>query len=258
MTENFNILVNKLDRFRRRFYFYSLIRGIVITLFTMLVLYTLISVIEYMVYLPADVKKSVLSGSSIFLLFMIGRFLALPLLKMLRIIKPLDYKTATVLIQKHFSEIEDKLLNIIELYELAENQEDNKIILASIDQKIGKIKLFDFKEAVNFKNAVVLAGDFMVSLILAFSVFLVNKNIFTESAHRLAHYNVVFTKPAPVSFQLFNDNLDVKKGESLKIMAQSRGEYVPQILYINIEGNNYVMKNTGEDRFEFEMETVEK
>jgi len=46
----------------------------------------------------------------------------------------------TELIQKHFSEIEDKLLNIIELANSNNSRYSNEIVLASIDQKINELK----------------------------------------------------------------------------------------------------------------------
>jgi hypothetical protein len=128
--------------------------------------------------------------------------------------------------------------------------------LASIDQKINELKLFDFNDAVQFKNLRNVFIYFSVSLLITLGIFFVNRNIFSESAERLIHYNTEFVKPAPYSFNLLNTNLEAKKGESYTWRVSCEGSEIPQIVYINIEGNNYLMKGMASGQFEFEMASV--
>ena len=60
----------------------------------------------------------------------------------------LNYKKAAKIIGEHFSEIDDKLLNILQLGELS--GKDNDLVNASIQQKIDKIKSISFSNAINF------------------------------------------------------------------------------------------------------------
>ena len=57
---------------------------------------------------------------------------------------------AAEIIGSHFSEIEDKLLNVLELQEMS--QEDSSLINASIQQKIDSFGLIKFESAVNLKE----------------------------------------------------------------------------------------------------------
>jgi len=114
MSERFNILVNKLNSFKLKYYSYKLLKGVVISLFFILVIYTAFSVTEYFVYLSSEVRKMVFFGFIIFSGLLLVQFIGIPLLKMLHIIKPIDLKATTKIIQKHFTGIEDRLLNIIE------------------------------------------------------------------------------------------------------------------------------------------------
>ena len=68
MTENFNILVNKLNSFRIKYYFYQLLKGLVLSLFFILVVYTGFSVIEYFVYLSSEIRKIIFFGFLVFTL----------------------------------------------------------------------------------------------------------------------------------------------------------------------------------------------
>lgn len=256
MTKNFNILVNKLKSFRLKYYSFQLLKGFILTLFLVLLIYTGFSVVEYFVYLSTEVRKILFFGFIIFSVLLLVRFIGMPILKMLSILKPIDDKHTTLLIQKHFVEIEDKLLNIIELAHFDENQYSNEIIMASIDQKIDQLKIFDFNEAIQYKNIKIVLSYLIISLLISIGIFIANRSIYTESANRLIHYNTSFTKPAPFTFQLINNELQAKKGDSFTIQVKTEGNEIPQIVYINIEGNNYLMKNTTLGIFEFEMVSV--
>jgi len=256
MTENFNILVDKLNSFKLKYYSYQLVKGLILTLFILLLVYTVFSLVEYFVYLSSEYRKILFFGFTIFGSLLFIQFIGIPLLKLLRILKPIDIKSASVIIQNNFSEIKDKLLNIIELATISESQYSNDIVLASIDQKIDELKLFDFKDAIRFKNLRAVILYLSVSLVVTLGIFIVNKKVFTESTERIIHYNTEFVKPAPYTFNLLNTNLQAKKGDSFTWKVSCKGEEIPQIVYINIEGNNYLMKNTSGGKYEFEMASV--
>jgi hypothetical protein len=206
--------------------------------------------------LSSELRKVLFFGFILFGGLLTLQFILLPLLKLLHIIKPIDIKTSSGIIQKHFKDIKDKLLNIIELSEINDPIYSNEIVLASIDQKINELSVFDFSKAVQFKNLRLVLGYFLISLLFTATVFVVNKSIFTTAPQRIIHYNTQFIKPAPFEFQLLNTELKAKKGDSFKIQMEVNGEELPQVAYINIEGNNYLMKNTSAGIFEFEMTSV--
>jgi len=256
MSKKFNILVDKLNSFKLKYYTYKLLKGVVITFLLLLVIYTGFSLIEYFVYLSSEVRKVVFFGFLIFSGLLILQFIGIPLLKMFHVLKPIDLKATTKIIQNHFSGIEDRLLNIIELNDLPQNQYSNELILASIDQKIEQLKVFDFNEAVQFKNVKYILIYLLISVLISLGIFISNRNVFIESTNRLVHFNTTFVKPAPFTFKLENTELQVKKGDSYLIKVLVEGEEIPEIVYINIEGNNYLMKTSSAGSFEFEMISV--
>ena len=230
MSESFNILVNKLNSFKLKYYTYKLLKGIVISLFSVLAIYTVFSVIEYFVYFSSEVRKIVFFSFLVFSGLMLIQFVGIPLLKMMQVLKPIDLKTTTKLIQKHFIEIEDRLLNIIELNDLQENNYSNELVLASIDQKIDQLEVFDFKEAIQFKNVKYVFIYFIVSILISAGIFAYNKNVFIDSTNRLVHYNTTFVKPAPFQFELQNTELQVKKGDSYVINVLVEGEEIKVLI----------------------------
>ena len=75
MTENFNILVDKLNSFRLKYYSFKLIRGLFITLFLLFIVFTLFSLFEYFIYFKTDVRKTFFFG---FLIIMVLMDIMLP------------------------------------------------------------------------------------------------------------------------------------------------------------------------------------
>jgi hypothetical protein len=212
--------------------------------------------VEYFVYLPAEIRKGLFFGFLIFGGLLTVQFILVPVLKLLHVLKPMNIKKSSELVQKHFGEIKDRLLNIIELSSISDANYSNEIVLASIDQKIQELNIFNFKEAVQFKNLRLVFYYFLFSLTVTLAIFVTNKSIYTSATNRLVHYNQEFVKPAPFSFQLLTTDLRAKKGDPYKIKVETTGDEIPQILYINIEGNNYLMKSTSAGQFEFEMASV--
>lgn len=242
MTRHFNILVNKLNRFRFKYYTYKLIKGILLTFLILTVLFTLLSVAEYIFYLPSELRKIVFFGFIIFGSLLSLQFILIPLLKMFHILKPIDSKSSSVIIQKHFTDIKDKLLNVIELSESNDNVASRELVLASIDQKINQLNVFDFRQAIKFRNLNLIVVYFFASLLITALLFGMNRSLFTTAPKRIIQYNTHFTKPAPYTFNLLNENLKATKGESYTIRMETQGNEVPQVAYVNIEGNNYLMK----------------
>ena len=231
-------------------------KGIILTFFILLALFTLFSVLEYFIYLSSEVRKIIFFGFIVFGGLLTFQFILSPFLKLIQILKPIDSKSSSVVIQKHFTEIKDKLLNIIELSEIDDSTSSKEIIFASIDQKVNELNVFDFRQAVQYKNLRIIGLYLIVSIFITAVVFGINKSVFITGPKRIIHYNTHYIKPAPYNFYLLNNELKASKGEAFKIKMESRGDEIPQVAYVNIEGNNYLMKNTGPGSFEFEMASV--
>ena len=62
----------------------------------------------------------------------VSKFIAIPFLKLIKLRKGIKYSDAAKIIGDHFKEIDDKLINILELAEMNQN---NDLVNASIEQK---------------------------------------------------------------------------------------------------------------------------
>ncbi|MDD3819701.1 MAG: hypothetical protein PHG41_07710, partial [Actinomycetota bacterium] len=256
MTKDFNILVKKINAFRNRYYAYKITEGLFITLFLLLTIFTLFSILEYFIYLNSEVRKVIFYGFILFGSLLTIQYVIIPFLKLLHIVRPVDIKESSGFIQNHFADIKDKLLNIIELSEINEPAYSIDILKASIDQKIRDISVFDFRNAVQFKNLKIVIFYFLISILVSVSLFFANSSFYTEPVKRIVHYREEFIKPAPFNFYLSNKTMVVKKGEPFIVKTECRGDEIPQNVYINIGGNNYLMKRSSGNNFSYEIPSV--
>ena len=105
--------------------------------------------VEYFLWLNSTgrlVLLLVFFGVELFLLY---RYIFTPLLYLFKIKGGISNKQASVLIGKHFPDIDDKLYNLLEL---AEDKEKSELLLASIEQRSESLKPIPFVKAVDFKE----------------------------------------------------------------------------------------------------------
>lgn len=256
MNSDFNILAEKMNAFTRKYFLFRFLRGFFFVLFTFVAFYLVFSLVEYWLYLSAATRSFLFLTAALFFFLAFVGYVLLPLIRFLGILNPLNYRKASELIQLQIPEIQDKLLNIIELHDHSDATYSVDITRAAIDQKIAEIKIFDFSSAVNFKNLRTLSLYLLSSIIVVVFIFLVNKSVLIESGNRIIHFKQEFVKPAPFTFTLLNQNLEVEKGENFTLKVECNGKELPSLLYVNIGGNNYLMDAEPGNTFEYNLNAV--
>ncbi|MGQ8335738.1 hypothetical protein ACUNWD_04250 [Sunxiuqinia sp. A32] len=178
----------------------------------------------------------------------------MPLLKWIRILGSKSNKQFANIISDHISAIKDRLFNVIELAE-SSTVEKNDLILASIEQKSQELEKYDFLDAIDYKR-LKRRSFFLLFVVIVFTIYAaLFSNDFNEASKRLVHFNTFYERPAPFTFQLLNESLTVKRGESIKLQVSCEGRRVPELLYVNISGTNYLM-NANSGVFEYELDHI--
>jgi hypothetical protein len=231
-SDNYSLLINKLDEFIRKYYINQLIRGSLYTLAVILVFFLLISFAEYRFYFSSLVRKiffySFLSTSLASLWFLVIQ----PVLKINRLGEIISHQQAAQIIGQHFSDVQDKLLNILQLKELSASLSDAHLIQASINQKSLELKPVPFTSAVDLSENRKYLKFALPPLLLFLFVIFFRPSIIKESTGRLINNNVYFEKPMPFSFYIKNDTLKVVQYQDLKIHIELDGEEIPSEVYL--------------------------
>lgn len=255
MSENYKQLVESLKKFKLKYLFFNVIRGLLL-LFSILLSYFLIVIItEIFLFIKPEIKLFIFFISLLFVLVVLVWFLFIPFMKMIGIGKLLTHKEIAIIVKRYLPEVEDSLINSIELAEDANNKYSSELILASIDQKIERLKIFDFRNALKLNILKLFFLRFGIVLSVFLIVFLVFSNEMIDSTSRLIHYQSEFVKPPPFQFKLITENLEVRKGSGLKIELEVEGKEIPNVIYISFGGNNFLMEKK-ENYYSYEIENI--
>ena len=145
MNSYHNIL-DKLKQFTQKFYTKMLIKGVLLFLALGLLFFIVIMAVEYFLWLNSTGRLLLLLvflGVELFLLY---RYIMVPISYLLRLKKGIDNKQASLLIGKHFSLVGDKLYNLLDL---AEDKNRSELLIASIEQRSENLKPIPFAKAID-------------------------------------------------------------------------------------------------------------
>ncbi len=234
-TGNYELLLAKLEEFRRKYYLNQLIRGILFSLAALVAAYLLVSLLEYRFYFPPSVRQLLFFGGMGAAFIMLGYWVGLPLLRYFRLSKTLDDAGAARLIGSHFQEVQDRLLNILQLRQQADNSADASLIYASVDQKIESIKPVPFSLAIDLSsNRRYLKYALPPVLALVFLLFAA-PNVLRESNARLIRNGEVFEREAPFRFVVESDPLEAIQYRDFLLQVRLEGDALPDQVWLSLE-----------------------
>ena len=254
MEKSYKHLVGKLNTARKKYYLLQLLMGVIILFSISTACIFVLSFAESIVYFSVSTKTVfVYVFSFVFIFLMIG-LVFIPGLKWFGITKTISNRSLSKIISSHFTQIQDKLINLTELIEINES-EKNDLVQASINQKSDELISFDFEKAISFsflkRRFYFLIVGFLFLVIVNFSL----NNSIASGLIRLAKFETEFYPPAGFSFNLLSKDLEIKRGSNFLLKVSCEGKEVPEMVFVNISGIDYLMQQT-DDYFEFELKHI--
>ncbi|WP_243456716.1 DUF4175 family protein [Polaribacter batillariae] len=252
----FEIIAQKLHLFTRKFYVNELIKGTILflSLGFLYLLFTLF--LEYFLWLKPTARTILFwlfIGVEVFLLI---RFIAIPIFKLFGFRKGITLEESSKIIGAHFPEVNDKLLNVLQL---KENSHQSDLLVASIHQKSKELQPIPFVKAVDFKkNTKYLKYAIVPVLIWLITLISGNNGIFTQSLDRVVNHRKAYNPPAPFSFSLQNENLQVIQGKPITIIVNTTGTVLPSEAKIIFDNQQYFLQNNGNGMFSYTFSDVQK
>ena len=257
MSKDYKILIQRLDNFIRHYYRTLVFKGLILFAVYFVLTVIFISVFQYYGHFSVTIRTFIFDTLLVFFAVLFTIYVIFPLLKFFKIGKTISYEKASQIISSHFTEIQDKLLNTLELYRLGKNSPYSaELLLASIEQRTNQLSPFPFSEAIDVKRLFRYLFFFFVSLITAVVLFSVKPLIFSQGTKPILQHNVYFENPAPFSFRLLNDSLSVLAGEDLEVRVAVEGEYIPETIMINYAGNSFLMKKTDNGQYLYSFKSL--
>ena len=118
--DNYQLLIEKLDQFTRKYYANQMIRGSLYSIGLILALFLFVSLLEHQFFFGKGMRKlmfySFLGTSLIALVYWVFT----PMIHYFRLGKLISHEQAAEIIGNHFSNVKDKLLNVLQLKQQAD------------------------------------------------------------------------------------------------------------------------------------------
>lgn len=247
MSNQFDILRLKLDEFIKKYYKNQLLKGALYTGIIVFSFFLFTIVAEYFGRFETGARTFLFYSLIGVFVFVATKFFIFPLAKLYKWSQTISYEQAAKILSGHFSQIQDKLINALQLQEISQQQ--NELILASINQKVEELKPLPFVTAVNFRENIKYARYLGFILLFFLFAWMVFPQVVRDSASRILHHQTHFAPPLPYHFNISNKELKVAQNEDFLLSVEIEGELIPEAVYVETAGGKVKLKK--EDKIHF-------
>ena len=258
MKDNYQLLIEKLDQFSRKYYVNQMIRGSLYATGLILALFLGLNFAENYFYFPPSVKAPLFWTFTAISGFSLVYWVIVPVLHYFKLGKIINHEQAATLIGGHFTNVKDKLLNILHLRKQADTQENRELIMASIHQKTEEIKPVPFKAAINLQNNRKYLKYALPPLLLLLFMLFAAPSLIKNATSRLFNYNKAFERDAPFKFIITNEQLKVVQFQDFDLKVTIDGAVLPNEVFIDMTGYQYRMTKENATTFTYKFSNVQK
>ena len=259
MNNNYNLLIDKLDAFIRKYYVNQLIKGGLYSIALLGSFFLLITLLESVAWFSPMIRTllfySYLAGG----LIIIVRFVAIPLAKLSKFGKRISHIMAADIIGRHFSNVKDLLLNTLQLNQLSVSEPEHRdLILAGINQKANLLQPVPFVSAIDLrKNRRYMVYALPPLLILA-ALLLFAPGKIIDPGTRLLNHSMVFEKPLPFKINIKNENLTAVQHEDFTLQIELNGAEIPNEVYLMTNGSEIKMDKESMTSYSYTFSKIQR
>ncbi|SEQ30489.1 DUF4175 family protein [Neolewinella agarilytica] len=258
-SNHYDQLIAKLDAFTRKYYMNSVIRGLLYTVGLVLALFLVVSLLESQFFFNPGTRKMMFFGFVGLSLVAFAGWVLLPLARYFRLGAVISHDKAADIIGQHFTNVKDKLLNVLQLRRQANGAADTSLLLASIDQKASEISPVPFRSAIDLSQNRRYLKYALPPLALLAGIMIVAPSLIKDSTNRLIRNNEVFERPAPFSFVVEqSDDLEVIQYGDFPLTVKVDGDVLPAEAYIEVDGYRYRLQKENAGTFTYQFSNVQQ
>lgn len=253
-----NILINKLDEFIRKYYKNQLIKGILYSSGLLVSAYLVVVLLEYLGEFSTTVRSILFYSFLATSVFVLIKYIAIPLLKLNRYGKTISYEEAAAIIGTHFGNVQDKLLNVLQLQSEKSLSGSDELLLAGINQKIDELKPVPFSSAINISDNKKYLKYTLPPLFLTIGIAVIWPNIISKSTERLVHHQTYFESEAPFTFNIQNNELKTMQQQDFVLQVKLEGSEIPNELFIKVDGSEFKLEKENNITFNYTFKNVQR
>lgn len=257
-SDNYSKLISKLDGFIRKYYVNNILRGSLYTVGLLIGAFIVFALLEHYMYFGQSGRKLLFYSFLGLSALTLGMLVIKPVLQYFRLGRVISHKQAANIIGEHFENVKDKLLNVLDLKDQADNSTSSELLFASINQKSEEIKLVPFKSAIDLASNRKHLKYALPPLLLMIVILFAAPSMITDSTNRILKNNKDFEKELPFTFKIVNEDLEVVQYDDYKLDVNVDGSVVPDEAFILLDGYQYKMQKTSIGSFEYTFTNVNK
>jgi hypothetical protein len=257
VENNYQILIQKLDAFIRKYYKNRLLKGGIYTVGLLLASFIVFTTIEYYGQFSSTGRTVLFYLFIASTLYLLVNYVVIPLSQLYQFGKVINHNQAAEIIGNHFSEVKDKLINVLQLERKA-LQDNSGLLLASIDQKSIELKRVPFSGAIDFSENKQHLKYLLIPLLFLIGISLFSPKIFTVGTNRLVNHNVYIAPIAPFKIEVLNPQLSVLKNNDFTLEITVSGNQLPEKLYMEHTGNKYPLTKSDKRNYTYTFKNVQE
>lgn len=255
-SSNYSLLIKRLDQFIRKYYINKTLKGLLFFTALCVALFLIYSLVEHQFYFPKAIRKFLFFSYIATTMGTMIYWVLWPLSKYFSLGNGLSHEQAAQIIGQHFSDVQDKLLNILQLRKNVDKSDQSELILASINQKAEEIKFVPFKKAIDLsKNRKYLRFALPPLLLLLFILF-ASPSLITDSTYRILNNDKDFEREAPFRFFIENEKLEVVQFDNYQLNVKVQGDELPNEVFIHVDNYDYRMTKLSPSTFTYAFANV--
>ena len=255
---NYELLIKKLDEFIRRYYLNQLLRGAIYASTLILALFLFVNSVEYFMFLSSIGRKILFYGFIAVTAGVSYRWIFQPLMNYYQLGSIISHEQAAEIIGRHFTSVQDRLLNILQLKKQSESLADASLINASIDQKIDGLKPIPFTTAIDLKGNRRYLRYLAVPVFALVIILFAAPSIISDGSRRLLHNSTPYERPAPFQFKVLNKDMKAIQYADFDLEVAMSGKVLPDQVYVKQGGNSFRMQKKSATSYTYKFSNLQK
>ena len=256
--ETYSQIVVKLDEFIRKYYKNLLIKGVIYSFGLLLLFYLSASTIEYFGEFNTAIRTGLFYCFILACLYVLGSFIVIPLLKLNKLGKIISYEEAATIVGNHFSNVQDKLLNVLQLQHNRIDSGSAELLQAGINQKIEELNPVPFSSAIDLSQNRRYLKYALIPLFIFVLLLVIAPRVLSTGTDRLIHHSAYFEKQAPFSFVIENKELKAIQQQDFTLKVKLNGNEIPNEVFVNVDGNEFKLEKENNTSFSYTFKNIQQ
>ena len=245
----------RLDRYKQKYYLNLIFKGSIYIFAVLLSAFLFLNFVEYYLYFSTTVRTILFFGYLIICGFVLYKWLFVHVFRLFIKSKQISDEKAAATIGNHFPDVDDKLLNLIQLSKI---KSENKLLLATIDQRSNQMMVVPFEQAISLKENIRYIKYLILPFIVTAALAIFSPTTITEPAKRIIQFNKEFVPLPPFQFNLENEQLMAFRNEDFILNLSLTGDELPENVYLVDENRKVKLQRAGTREYTYNFEKIQE